>query len=173
MMKMYEISDALRSLAEQLDNAETSKDMREAIRDTMESLDMDFEEKSENIAAWIADNNAMIAGCKTEIQRLTDKVKRLDNQNDSLKAYQMFCMKLSGKTKVQAGTWQISIAKNGGKAPLQWKVDPDELDLKAIPDKYVKRTEEINTAAVRETLEAGGFLSFAELGERGESLRIK
>ena len=172
-MKMYEMADALRSLADQLDNAETSEDMRQVLIDTMESLDMDFEDKAESMMSIIANNNAMIAGCKAEIKRLTDKVQRLQNQNDSIKAYMMMCMKMSGKTKMQAGTWQISIAKNGGKAPLLWKVDPDELDLKALPEKYVKRTEEINTAAVRETLEAGGFLSFAELGERGESLRIK
>lgn len=172
-MKMYEMADALRSLADQLDNAETSEDMRQVLIDTMESLDMDFEDKAESMMSIIANNNAMIAGCKAEIKRLTDKVQRLQNQNDSIKAYMMMCMKMSGKTKMQAGTWQISIAKNGGKAPLLWKVDPDELDLTALPEKYVKRTEEINTAAVRETLEHGGFLSFAELGERGESLRIK
>lgn len=172
-MKMYEMADALRALADQLDNAETSEDMRQVLIDTMESLDMDFEDKAESMMSIIANNNAMIAGCKAEIKRLTDKVQRLQNQNDSIKAYMMMCMKTSGKTKMQAGTWQISIAKNGGKAPLLWKVDPDELDLTALPEKYIKRTEEINTAAVRETLEAGGFLSFAELGERGESLRIR
>lgn len=170
MMKMYEISDALRSLAEQLENAETSKDMREAIRDTMESLDMDFEEKSENIAAWIADNNAMIAGCKAEIKRLQDKVNRFENQNDSLKAYQMFCMKLSGKTKVQAGTWQISIAKNGGKIPIEWS---ENINTDELPSYYTKVTKEIDTTAVRNALEAGVELDFARLGERGESLRIK
>lgn len=173
MRPLHEMTADYRMLQDQLDSAETPEEMRQTLMDTMESIGGEIEDKAENMAAMVSDNKAMIMACKTEIQRLTDKVKRLDNQNDSIMSYMMMEMRFAGIRKIKAGTWQISIAKNGGKAPLVWKVEPDELDLKAIPDKYVKRTEEINTAAVRETLEAGEFLSFAELGERGESLRIK
>lgn len=172
-MKLYDIASAYRSLQDQLDSAETPEEMRQTLMDTMESIQGDFEDKAENMAALISENKATINACKDEIKRLQAKISRLDNQNDSIMSYMMMEMRFAGIRKIKAGTWQISIAKNGGKAPLVWKVEPDELDLQAIPDKYVRRTEEINTAAVRETLEAGGFLSFAELGERGESLRIK
>lgn len=172
-MRLYDIAADFRRLSDLLEDESTPEEMRQTLMDTMESIGGEIEDKAENMAAMVSDNKAMIMACKTEIQRLTDKVKRLDNQNDSIMSYIMMEMRFAGIRKIKAGTWQISITKNGGKAPLLWKVDPDELDLKAIPDKYVKRTEEINTAAVRETLEAGGFLSFAELGERGESLRIK
>ena len=140
---------------------------------SMTFLDGDFEDKAEGIAALVAENTATIEAIKNEIDRLREKADRLTNQNDSLKKYLFAEMKFTGKKKVNAGTWTITIAKNGGKAPLVWKIDPDKLDLDALPEKYVKRTESINAAAVRETLEAGGFLSFAELGERGESVRIK
>lgn len=173
MMRLYEIADAYRSLQEMLDSAETPAEMRQAIIDTMESLEGDFADKAENMAALIAENKATIAGCKAEIKRLQDKMDRLENQNESISKYLMMEMQITDQRKIKAGTWQISIAKNGGKAPLVWKIDPDEIDLETLPDKYVKRTESINLATVRETLEAGGFLSFAELGERGESLRIK
>lgn len=172
-MRLYDIAADFRRLSDLLEDESTPEEMRQTIIDTLESLDGDFEEKAEGIAALIAENRATINAIESEIDRLTAKVDRLENQNDSLKRYLKAEMDFTGKRKLKAGIWNISIAKNGGKAPLVWKIDPNELDLDTLPEKYVKRTETINTAAVRETLEAGGFLSFAELGERGESLRIK
>lgn len=173
MLKLYEIASEYRRLADQLEAADTQEEMRQTIIDTMESLDGDFEDKAEGIVALIAENNATIGAIEDEIDRLRAKAFRLYNQNDSLKRYLKAEMDFTGKRKLKAGIWNITIAKNGGKAPIVWKTEPDELDLGSLPEKYVKRTETINAAAVRETLEAGGFLSFAELGERGESLRIK
>lgn len=172
-MRLYDIAADFRRLSDLLEDESTPEEMRQTIIDTLESLDGDFEEKAEGIAALIAENNAMIGAIEDEFDKLRAKAARLENQNDSLKRYLKMEMDFTGKRKLNAGIWKISIAKNGGKAPLVWKIDPDELDLDTLPEKYVKRTESINTAAVRETLEAGGFLSFAELGERGESLRIK
>lgn len=172
-MRLYETSADYVRLQEMLDSNETPEEMRQTIIDTMESLQGDFEDKAENMIALVSNNKATIAGCKAEIKRLQEKIARLENQNDSIQRYLMAEMQFTGLRKVQAGTWTVSIQKNGGKAPLIWKIEPDDLDLETMPEKYVKRTETIDTAAVRETLEAGGFLSFAELGERGESLRIK
>ena len=173
MLKLYEIANEYRRLADQLEAADTPEEMRQTIIDTLESLDGDFEDKAEGIVALIAENNATIGAIEDEIDRLRAKVYRFYNQNDSLKRYLKAEMDFTGKRKLKAGIWNITIAKNGGKAPIVWKTEPDELDLGSLPEKYVNRTETINTAAVRETLEAGFFLSFAELGERGESLRIK
>lgn len=172
-MRLYDIAADFRRLSDLLEDESTPEEMRQTIMDTLESLDGDFEDKAEGIAALIAENRATITAIESEIDRLTAKADRLENQNDSLKRYLKMEMDFTGKRKLNAGIWKITIAKNGGKAPIVWKTEPDELDLGSLPEKYVKRTESINTAAVRETLEAGGFLSFAELGERGESLRIK
>lgn len=173
MLKLYEIANEYRRLADQLEAADTPDEMTQTIRDTMESLSFDFEDKAEAMAALVAEYEATIEGCWAEIRRLTGKAARAENAIDSIKKYLFAEMQYTGLRKVKAGTWNISIAKNGGKAPIVWKTEPDELDLGSLPEKYVKRTETINASAVRETLEAGGFLSFAELGERGESLRIK
>lgn len=172
-MRLYDIAADYRRLQDMLDAADTPEEMRQTLIDTLESLSGDFEDKVENMAALIAEYKATIEGCAAEIQRLTAKKLRAENAIDSIKKYIMAEMQFAGIQKVKAGTWQISIAKNGGKAPIVWKIEPEDLDLETLPEKYVKRTETINTATVRETLEAGGFLSFAELGERGESLRIK
>lgn len=172
-MRLYDIAADYRRLQDMLDAADTPEEMRQTLIDTLESLNGDFEDKAEGIAALIAENNATINAIESEIDRLCAKARRLENQNDSLKRYLKMEMDITGKRKLNAGIWKITIAKNGGKAPIVWKIDPDELDLDTLPEKYVKRTESINTAAVRETLEAGETLDFARLGERGESLRIK
>ena len=172
-MRLYDIAADFRRLSDMLEDESTPEEMRQTIIDTLESLDGDFEDKAEGIAALIAEYTATVEGCRAEIARLTGKAARAENAINSLKRYLKMEMDFTGKRKINAGTWTITVAKNGGKAPIVWKTEPDELDLGSLPEKYVKRTESINTAAVRETLEAGGFLSFAELGERGESVRIK
>lgn len=172
-MRLYDIAADFRRLSDMLEDESTPEEMRQTIIDTLESLDGDFEDKAEGIAALIAEYTATVEGCRAEIARLTGKAARAENAINSLKRYLKMEMDFTGKRKINAGTWTITVAKNGGKAPLVWKIDPDELDLDVLPEKYIKRTESINAAAVRETLEAGGFLSFAELGERGESVRIK
>lgn len=169
-MRLYDIASAYRSLQDQLDAAETPEEMKETLRDTLESLSGDFEEKAENMAALIAENTATVEGCKAEIDRLSQKAARLQAQNDSIKKYLMAEMQYTGQRKLQAGTWQISIARNGGKAPILWA---DRIDLQEVPEQFIKTTQAIDSAAVRAALEAGTALSFAELGERGESLRIK
>lgn len=169
-MRLYDIASAYRSLQDQLDAAETPEEMKETLRDTLESLSGDFEEKAENMAALIAENTATVEGCKAEIERLSRKAARLQAQNDSIKKYLMTEMQYTGQKKVKAGTWQISIARNGGKAPILWS---EQIDLRQVPEEFIKTTQSIDANAVRAALEAGTALSFAELGERGESLRIK
>lgn len=170
-MRLYEIAQVYKALQEQLDSVETPDEMRQVLIDTMESLGMDFEDKAENMAALIAENNAMVDACEKEISRLSDKVTRLKAQNTSIKNYLKMEMQIIGKRKVTAGIWQISIAKNGGKIPIEWNTL--NLDISSLPERFIKREENLNIVAVREALEAGEELSFAKLGERGESLRIK
>lgn len=170
MRPLHEMTADYRMLQDQLDSAETPEEMRQTLMDTMESIGGEIEDKAENMAAMVSDNKAMIMACKAEIQRLTDKVKRLDNQTDSIMSYMMMEMRFAGIRKIKAGTWQISIAKNGGKAPIEWS---ENINTDDLPSYYTKVTKEIDTTAVRNALEAGVELDFARLGERGESLRIK
>lgn len=169
-MRLYDIAADYRRLQDMLDAADTPEEMRQTLIDTLESLSGDFEDKVENMAALIAEYKATIEGCAAEIQRLTAKKLRAENAIDSIKKYIMAEMQFAGIQKVKAGTWQISIAKNGGKAPIVWD---DDIEPEDLPEKFRSISYKIDTAAVRDALEAGETLDFAKLGERGESLRIK
>lgn len=169
-MRLYDIAADYRRLQDLLDSAETPAEMRQTLIDTLESLSGDFEDKVENMAALIAEYKATIEGCRAEIARLTGKAARAENAIDSIKKYIMAEMQFAGIQKVKAGTWQVSIAKNGGKAPIVWD---DDIEPEDLPEKFRSISYKIDTAAVRDALEAGEALDFAKLGERGESLRIK
>lgn len=169
-MRLYEIATDYRRLQDLLDSAETPAEMRQTIIDTLESLSGDFEDKAENMAALIAEYKATAEGCAAEIQRLNEKKLRAENAIESIKKYLMAEMQFTGIKKVNAGTWNITIAKNGGKAPIVWD---DDIEPEDLPEKYRSISYKIDTAAVRDALEAGEALDFAKLGERGESLRIK
>lgn len=169
-MKLYDIAADYRRLQDMLDSAETPEEMRQTLQDTLESVSGDFADKAENIAALIAEDRALLSGCEDEITRLRDKCSRIENQIDSMKRYLMNEMQYTGQRKIQAGTWQISIAKNGGKAPIKYAED---LIVDSLPDKFIRISKSIDTQAVRDALESGEQLDFAEIGERGESLRIK
>lgn len=169
-MKLYEIAADYRRLADMLEASETPEDMRQVLTDTLESIAGDFEDKAENMAALIAENTETISACNNQIARLKDKAARLEAQNTSIKNYMMAEMKYAGIKKVNAGVWQVSVARNGGKAPIIWD---DNIEPENLPSEYTRTSIQINKDAVRESLEAGETLAFAKLGERGESLRIK
>jgi len=73
-----------------------------------------------------------------------------------------------GISKLETDSYRLSIAKNGGLAPLIFTVEPEE-----IPDEFIRIVREPINPLIRELLEAGESLSFAELGTRGTHLRIK
>ena len=87
-----------------------------------------------------------------------------------MKAAVMNSMEIMDTRKVQGEhfTWQIQ--KNGGKAPL---VLSDDFNIMEIPEAFQLWDVKPNNEAIRKALETGEELSFARLGERGESLRLK
>jgi len=71
---------------------------------------------------------------------------------------------------VETARYRLSLARNGGKAPLILKdgVLPTEL-----PNHFQRVSIDPDTTAIREALERGEQLDFAQLGDRGTSIRIK
>ena len=70
---------------------------------------------------------------------------------------------------VETARYKLTLANNGGKAPL---IVDDEFVLD-LPDEYLEWSAEPDRAKIRAALEAGEVLTFARLGERGQSMRIK
>lgn len=71
---------------------------------------------------------------------------------------------------VETSRYKLQLQRNGGKAPLV--LDESVLVIQ-LPERFQKVSIDIDTAAIREVLEAGESLPFAHLAERGTTMRIK
>lgn len=162
MASLYEIKGQYLQLMQMMDD--TDGDMT-VIKDTLEAIEGELEEKAENYAIIIREYMAEAEKFKAEKERLERKQIAAQNKADFLKEQIHRAMKETGKTKFKTGLFSFGIQKNGGKAPLVMKEGVE------IPEDYTKR--EPDMAKIREALDKGLKLSFAELGERGEHLRIR
>ena len=82
-MKLYEITEEILELLTMAEDLELDQKM---IRDTMEGLDFEFEEKAEAYAKIIRTLEMDITGLDTEIQRLTKNKATIKNNIDRLKS---------------------------------------------------------------------------------------
>ncbi len=71
---------------------------------------------------------------------------------------------------MQTERFRVSLARNGGKAPLDIRVGPDELPAWAVKRKTVVETDK---DAIRARLDAGEALDFASLMDRGTRISIR
>lgn len=141
----------------------------QAVTDTLEGIEGEFEDKADAYAKIKLELEAEAEKLKAEETRLTERRKRIENNIERLKKSLFDTMKQTGKTKFKTELFSFSIQKNGGKTPVIVDVPTWEL-----PDHLVKITEKADLDAIREHLEqCEGESGFAHFGQRGETLRIK
>lgn len=168
MSSLRQISGNYLELANMLNDDEVDDDLIQALLDTLEATSGEFETKAENYAKILANLDDDIQNSKKEEKRLSDRRKILENRYKWLKDTLFNSMKITGKTDFSSGNYKFKICKNGGKLPVELKVDINEL-----PDNLITITKKVNNDAIREYIETTGDCTYAILGERGENLRIK
>ncbi len=156
-MKLYELTADIRSFMAAVEAGEIPE---EAIADTLESLEMAFEDKAENIACLIKELNAEAEAIKAEAANLTERAKSKANHAESLKKYLAMSMTATGKDKIETARCKLSFRKsekvvtdesfiewaiNGHDYLLKFKApDPDKTAIKA----FIKEGNEIVGAAI-------------------------
>ena len=165
-MSLYDLTGEILQLQEMLESDEFDP---EAVKDTLDGVTGEFNDKLENYCKIIKNFEGEIAARKIEIDRLSKQKKTLENRIESLKKYMFDAMKVTGNTKIKGSLFTVSIQANGGKIPIILDVD----DTSKLPDDLVRIKEEPDLDAIRELLENGKGSEYAHFGERGESLRIK
>ena len=160
-MKLYEITGEILELLTMAEELELDQKM---IRDTMEGLDFEFEEKAEAYAKVVKTLEMDIAGLDEEIQRMTKRKATIKNNIDRLKRSLEGAMIATGKRKFKTPLFGFGIQKNPPslnvldetKIPAEfWIEQQPKLDKKAALA-YVKENE----------------VDWAELSQT-ESLRIR
>lgn len=165
-MNAYELATAFKQLQEMLEDPEVDS---QAITDTMEAIEGEFEWKADGYAKVIRNMQGSLLAVDAEIERLQNKKNLLNTSIKRLKDTLQETMIMTGKIKFKTDLFSFSIQKNGGKLP----VILDVKDTSELPDELVRIKEEPDMDAIRKLIEKDGACKYAHLGERGESLRIK
>ncbi|MEM1354330.1 MAG: siphovirus Gp157 family protein [Planctomycetota bacterium] len=148
----------------------TDPSVCEAIEAWMSELDHDLKKKVDGYAAYLTELLARIALRKAEAKRLNERAKIDANAVAKLKERLLCGLKELGMKKVETDRYVVTVARNGGKQPLDISVPAEEL-----PPRFTRevRSIEVNKDELRSALEAGEEVNGAILMDRGESLRIK
>lgn len=162
MASLYELTDSYIQLQQVIEDG--NDENLEAI---LKTINDEIEIKAENYAKVMRNMDGDIAAIDSEIERLQNKKRVLQNGIDRMKQSLYNSMKEIGKEKFKTELFSFTIAKNGGKTPV---VIEDEGQ---VPMEYQVVSYSVDKNKIREELESGKELSFAKLGQRGESLRIK
>ena len=141
----------------------------EVVRDTIEGLQGDMQEKCTNVAAFIRNTESLADQIKQAEQAMAARRKALENRADRIRQYLLDNMQRTGITKIESPWFKISLAKN----PPSVVVD-DEDTLKFAHPEFVKTvtTESLDKTAIKEAIKAGQIVEGAHLVQ-AERVSIK
>ena len=125
-MKLYELTQQHKELATL---AETDENMAEAVENTMEALEGDFNDKAISLITVVNNINSDVTAIQDEIDRLTLRKKTMTNRQDSMREYLRINMEASEITKITCPLFTITLAK--GRDMVQ--ID----DVEKIPTDYL------------------------------------
>lgn len=162
MANIYDLKDSYLIVQDMILNGD------EELEEVLKTISDEIEVKADGYASIIANLTSDIEGIKAEEKRLKERRQSFEASIVKLKETLYKAMKETGKTKFKTNLFSFNIAKNGGAKPIVMKVDVSEL-----PDNLVIIKEEPDKKAIAKYIEDTGDLTYAEFGERGESLRIK
>ena len=166
-MTLYELDIEFQELLELAEDEDLDP---EVLNDTIEAMAGEWEHKLDAYGIVRNELSMDIAKIDMEVKRLTEKKKRINGNITRINEAIMASMKLHDTRKVEGEhfTWQIQ--KNGGKAPL---IIDERVPVVDLPEEYQLWDVKVNKESIREDLEAGKWLPYAYIGERGESIRLK
>lgn len=162
MSTLYEITGQIKEL---LLIAELEELDEQTLNDTMESLEYELEDKADGYAKVIRELEGQAEIIKSEIDRLNNRKRGLENNVSLMKETLKNAMKETGKNKFKTDLFSFTVAKNGGKQPLDIHGE--------VPEDYKKIKYEVDNDKIREELKDGKELPFAKLKECGDHLRMR
>lgn len=161
-MNLYELKYNYLKLQELIENGELTAD---ELADTIESINDDIDFKAENYAKIIKMQDYNVKMLKSEIERLTNKKKTLENNIDWLRENLKSCMIETNKTKIKTKLFNISISDN--------KESVEIINESEIPDEYFRIKKEVNKEAIKDDLIKGVEIKGVKLSKIGKKLVIR
>lgn len=166
-MNIYDLTSEYINLLAMAEDPDVDID---ELSSAMDEINGEIGDKADGYAFVVQRINSDIDSISAEIKRLQERKKAFEARAERIKETLMKSMNAIGRKKIQTANHTFTVAKNGGKIPV---VISPFATANDVPDEFRNVKYDFNKDAIREALEAGEILDFAELGERGESLRIK
>lgn len=165
MTALYQIGKEFQELAVLAETAD--EDMAVAIHDTMGAIQAEFEDKGKAIAMLALNIDGDLEAIQSQIDRLTERKRIINNRKEALKEYLRTNMEASGITKISHPLFTISLGKG---RPIV--VVDNEKD---IPDDYmnVKVTSSPDKAMIAQSIKEGVEVPGAHSETGKSSISIK
>jgi hypothetical protein len=168
---LYEISADLQALEMLL--TEVGGELPDAVAEAaidawLEETGKATRDKVDDYCGLIRELEARRDARKAEARRLADRAQIDANTVDRLKGRLLSFFEVHAIKTMETARFRVTAAQNGGVVPLIITAP-----LESIPDEFIEFVRKPMNPMIREMLEAGEALPFAELGERGKSIRIK
>lgn len=165
-MKLYEISEQYNEIQKLLESDE-SESMAEAVAETMQLVEADFQEKAVAVVQFTTNLDADVIALDAEIKRLQDRKKAIVNKQESLRDYLRHNMAATGISNIKCQLFSITLSKPAKQVEIT--------DESALPDEFVrvKTTIAPDKAAIAKALKDGIDVPGAILIDGAQRLTIK
>ena len=149
-MNAFELNNAIKQVQE--------KDLDpETLKDTLESLELPRNEKLDNVATWIEENNMKLQWLKEKKRKLSDVETSIKNQNKRLQEFLTAAIDDSGQKEIQT--------ENHILKPRNYKDSVIVEATKKLPIDYIVRSEVVkpNKKLIYKDLKKGKSIRGAHL----------
>ena len=149
-MNVFELNNAIKRVQE--------KDLDpETLADTLESLELPRNEKLDNVATWIEENNMKLQWLKDKKRQLSDVETSIKNQNERLQEFLTQAIDDSGQKEIQT--------ENHILKPRNYKDSVIVEATEKLPIDYIVCSEVVkpNKKLIYEDLKKGKSISGAHL----------
>ena len=159
-MKLYEITPQLVELS----NMDASD---EAVRDTLEAVQMEFNDKAVAIVKVAESLDADTSAIDAEIERLKARKQVIVNRKQQLRDYLLYNMEAAGIKKIDCPLFTVTLRQGMESVEI--------IDQSQIPNEYVtvEVVEKPDKAAIKAAIKSGKEVTGAILKRGANSIQIK
>ena len=150
-MKLYEVTKDIEEMLERVEPDD------EYFNDTIESLQVAWEEKAGNVSAYIGNLEATVTAIKNAEKNMADRRKSIANKVEGLKRYLMNNMDRLNIDKIETAHFVVKIKKN----PIKVTINNEE----EVPDDYWEKQVSwvINKTKIKKALKGDDNVKGAEI----------
>jgi chaperonin cofactor prefoldin len=163
MSKLYELTGQLK----ELENMDGDEEFAVAIKDTLEAIGGEFNDKALTVTRVALNYNSDIEVLDVEIKRLQDRKKTIKNRHDQLIEYLRYNMEAADIKKVSCPLFTVTLSNGRDVVVID---DEDQL-----PDEFMRVTTNVapDKVALLNSLKNGFEVPGARIEKSKSSIRIK